>query len=285
MLFHNDRLLFLFYYSCIFAPFFKWISIRCQRSGQNHCNYQQVKCYRLCVWPPHPFHTQRGKIPIFHLSIWSLPQDRRFPTPPPPPMPAGQRARSDLPAACYERLWVSSSDYCLGGFILYLHLSHSQIKLLFLLPSLYLHLSLCLPPPSLFLECFLFPWSLVSDSLCLLCGFIYPECSSCTAWRRNTKPTLGDAFLLLSSSFLFLITLSILQSLVILWFYDFVNHSTPCFSLMSLRLNFNSFFRIIFAHFVDSFVPEALKALSCFETLSLSLVILSVRLYEDAGLQ
>lgn len=59
----------------------------------------------------------------------------------PTPAPVGQRARSGLPAACYERLWVSSSDYCLGGFTQSLHLSHPQMRLLFPL-SLLLHHSI-----------------------------------------------------------------------------------------------------------------------------------------------
>jgi len=86
-----------------------------------------------------------------------------------------------------------------GGFTQYLHLSHPQMRLLFLSlslhDSLYLSLSLFLSP-SLFLKCFLFVWSQVSDSLFLRCGFIYPEGCSCLAQRRNTKPTVGDALLL-----------------------------------------------------------------------------------------
>lgn len=72
------------------------------------------------------------------MSIWSVPQDRRSPPHPPPLVPVGQRARSGLPAVCYERLWVSSSDYCWGGggFTQYLHLSHPQMRLLFLSLSL-----------------------------------------------------------------------------------------------------------------------------------------------------
>lgn len=166
----------------IFSYFLiKYILIRCPRSGPNHCNYQQVKCYRLCVWPPTPFTHKEEKSQSY---IWASGHCPR--TGGSLPHPQCLQARSDLPAACYERLWVSSSDYCLGGFILYLHPSHPQMKLLFLLPSLYLSPYLSLPPSSLFLKCFLFLRSPVSDSLCLLCGFIYPESS---AWRRNTKPT------------------------------------------------------------------------------------------------
>lgn len=141
----------------------------------------------------------------------------------PTPAPVGQRARSGLPAACYERLWVSSSDYCLGGFTQSLHLSHPQMRLLFPLSlSCSITLSLFLPP-SLFLECFLFLWSQVSDSRCLRCGFIYPEGFSFLAQRRNTKPTVGDALLLITVSLPLFIccTLSL--------FGDFVIHKTAWF--------------------------------------------------------
>lgn len=174
----------------------------------------------VCMTPPPLSHTKRKNPNLSFEHLVTAPgQAVPYPTPTSDACgPEGQ-----IRSACCV-LWKALGFIqwlLFGGFILYLHLSHSQIKLLFLLPSLYLHLSLCLPPSSLFLECFLFPWSLVSDSLCLLCGFIYPDCSSCTAWRRNTKPTLGDAFLLLSSAFLFLITLSLYLAVsryfVILW--------------------------------------------------------------------
>lgn len=226
--------------------------LRCQRTGRNHCNYQQVKCYRLCLWPPpYPFHTQRGKIPIFHLSIWSLPQDRRFPTPPPRPMPAGQRARSDLPAACYERLWVSPSDYCLGGFILYLHLYHPQMKLLFL----YLHPSFSL---YLFLfhhsfwnaSCFSHPWCLILFAFCVvsfirdvLLALLKGETQN-PRWEMLSSSSPPLSFFTLLPTYP-----AVSHYIVILWLWS---HGTPCFPLMSLcnklRLDFNSFFRIIFSY-------------------------------------
>lgn len=195
----------------------------------------QVVCMTL-----HPFHTQRGKIPILHLSIWSLPQDRRFPAP--PPMPAGQ-----IRSACCV-LWKTLGfiQWLLFGGIYSVSPSISSsdeatfsapfaLSIFISLSCSFITLSEMLPVSQIPGVWFSLPsvWFHLSGIFCL-------KEKHKTHVGRCSPPSL----LLFSFSHY---SLYFLQSLIILWFYHSVSHSTPCFPLMclsnKLRLNFNSFFR------------------------------------------
>ncbi len=172
----------------------------------------------VCVTPPTLF-TQREKIPIFHLSIWSVPRDRRFP---PHPHPSACGPKGQIRSACCV-LWKALGfiQWLLFGGIYSVSPSISSsdeatFSSLSLAPSLY---------PCFFLHHSFWNASCFSDRRCLILfasvvvSFIRKVLLALLKGETQNPrwEMLSSSFLLITVSLPLMFILHILHSLIVLW--------------------------------------------------------------------